>query len=110
VDLSIKQCRDARVTLPGPPFFFEPLTKNISLADTARKIAAEGPYKLEDSPKRVRILLNGTFIADTTKARYVWEHPYYPQFAGSRPWDESTLFLTSFSVTTFTKTISRRRS
>jgi len=25
-------------------------------------------------------LFNKAYIADTTKAQYVWEHPYYPQY------------------------------
>lgn len=26
------------------------------------------------------MLLDGQYIADTTRAKYVWEHPYYPQY------------------------------
>ena len=28
----------------------------------------------------MRGLFDGAYIFDTTDARYVWEHPYYPQF------------------------------
>ena len=28
----------------------------------------------------MRGLYDGIYIFDTTEARYVWEHPYYPQF------------------------------
>ena len=30
--------------------------------------------------RRVRGLYDGVYIFDTTDARYVWEHPWYPQF------------------------------
>lgn len=35
---------------------------------------------IQDSPKRIRVLFAGQFIADTTKAKLVWEHPYYPAY------------------------------
>lgn len=31
-------------------------------------------------PRRVRARLDGRDVVDTTAARYVWEHTYYPQF------------------------------
>jgi uncharacterized protein (DUF427 family) len=31
-------------------------------------------------PRRVRAVLGGTTVLDTTRARYVWEWPFYPQF------------------------------
>ncbi|MCJ1282737.1 hypothetical protein MMC26_002062 [Xylographa opegraphella] len=46
----------------------------------ADNLASKGPFKVEDSPKRVRILQDGKYIVDTTHAKYVWEHPYYPQY------------------------------
>jgi hypothetical protein len=30
--------------------------------------------------RRVRMSFNGVYVVDTTRAVYVWEHPYYPQF------------------------------
>ncbi|KAI9806714.1 MAG: hypothetical protein M1825_006171 [Sarcosagium campestre] len=36
--------------------------------------------KIETTTRRVRALFNGVYVADTTEARHVWEHPYYPQF------------------------------
>jgi uncharacterized protein (DUF427 family) len=39
-----------------------------------------GRIKVEPSPKRVRILLGGEVIADTTDALWVWEIPWYPQY------------------------------
>jgi hypothetical protein len=30
--------------------------------------------------RRVRAAFNGAFVVDCTKAVYVWEHKYYPQF------------------------------
>ncbi len=35
---------------------------------------------IETSPRRVRILYGGRTLVDTTGARLVWEHPYYPQW------------------------------
>ena len=39
-----------------------------------------GPVKVEDSPRRIRVLLRQTYIFDTLAAKLVWEHPYYPQY------------------------------
>lgn len=50
-----------------------------SLKRLVRTLAAHGPLKTMPTTKRVRILFNGTFVADTTSALYVWEHKYYPQ-------------------------------
>jgi len=32
------------------------------------------------SPRLIQLLFNGVYIARTTHARYVWEHPFYPQW------------------------------
>ncbi|KAL9062148.1 MAG: hypothetical protein Q9157_009186, partial [Trypethelium eluteriae] len=53
---------------------------NSSILNLGRKLAAEGPHKLEKSPRRVRLLFGQEYIADTQEAHYVWEHPYYPQY------------------------------
>ncbi len=34
---------------------------------------------VEPAPRRVRALLGGEWVCDSTRALYVWEHPYYPQ-------------------------------
>src|SRR5690348_1971879 len=36
--------------------------------------------RVEPAPRRVRATLAGEQIFDTTRARYVWEVPYYPQY------------------------------
>jgi uncharacterized protein (DUF427 family) len=36
--------------------------------------------RLESSHKRVRVLLAGELVADTTHAILVWENPYYPAY------------------------------
>jgi uncharacterized protein (DUF427 family) len=36
---------------------------------------------VEPVPRRVRVLLGGVVVVDTTRARYVWEWPPYPQYA-----------------------------
>jgi uncharacterized protein (DUF427 family) len=41
---------------------------------------ARGRSKIEPSPKRVRIVMGGEVIADTTDALWVWENPWYPQY------------------------------
>ncbi|KAI1759863.1 DUF427-domain-containing protein [Hypoxylon sp. FL1150] len=43
-------------------------------------IASKGPVKTLSTPRRVRILFNGVYVADTTSPLYVWEHEYYPYF------------------------------
>jgi uncharacterized protein (DUF427 family) len=36
--------------------------------------------RVEPVPRRVRATLGGRTVLDTTRARYVWEFPYYPQY------------------------------
>jgi uncharacterized protein (DUF427 family) len=36
--------------------------------------------QVEAAPRRVRAYLNDALILDTTRARYVWEHPHFPQY------------------------------
>ena len=38
-----------------------------------------GTYHVGPAPRRVRETFGGEQIFDTTRARYVWEWPYYPQ-------------------------------
>ncbi|MCJ1365649.1 hypothetical protein MMC16_004774 [Acarospora aff. strigata] len=51
-----------------------------SLSKLALDLLANGPHKLEPTSRRVRVLYNKTYVADTTSAKHVWEHPFYPQF------------------------------
>jgi uncharacterized protein (DUF427 family) len=37
-------------------------------------------FRVERSPKRVRVYLAGELVADTRGALLVWEHPYYPVY------------------------------
>jgi hypothetical protein len=48
----------------------------ISLIKLGEKLTTEGPHKVEGTPRRLRGLLDGKFIFDTTEGKYVWEHPY----------------------------------
>ncbi|KAI1385535.1 DUF427-domain-containing protein [Hypoxylon trugodes] len=50
------------------------------LVALGKKLVEQGPVKTLHTPRRVRILYNGVYIADTTSAVYVWEHEYYPYF------------------------------
>ncbi len=43
-------------------------------------IETRGRVRVEPAPKRVRIMLGGAVVADTTDAVYVWEIPWYPQY------------------------------
>jgi uncharacterized protein (DUF427 family) len=36
--------------------------------------------RVEHAPRRVRSFLGGEVVFDTTRALYVWEWPYYPQY------------------------------
>lgn len=56
------------------------LIKPHSLRTLARRLCTTGPVKTHPTPRRVRILHKGVYIADTTNALYVWEHEYYPYF------------------------------
>lgn len=52
------------------------LIKFTSLEKLGEKLTTEGPHKVEGTPRRVRGLLGGKYIFDTTASKYVWEHPY----------------------------------
>ena len=43
-------------------------------------MTAPGEIRIEHSRKRVRILLAGELVADTTAPLLVWEFPYYPTY------------------------------
>ncbi|KAI0143663.1 DUF427-domain-containing protein [Xylariaceae sp. FL1272] len=52
-----------------------------NLDELARSLIKKGPVKvLQVSPRRVRIQFGGRWIADTTEAQLIWEHPYYPSY------------------------------
>jgi uncharacterized protein (DUF427 family) len=42
--------------------------------------AGRGRVRVEQGAKRVRVLLGGEFVADTTRPKLVWEIPYYPTY------------------------------
>ena len=41
---------------------------------------SRGLVRVEPATKRVRVVLGGVVVADTTDAAYVWENPSYPQY------------------------------
>ena len=41
---------------------------------------SRGRVRVEPATKRIRIILGGVVVADTTDAVYVWENPSYPQY------------------------------
>lgn len=51
-----------------------------SLSQLASQLLAQGPHRVEVTPRRVRALFNRVYVFDTIAARHVWEHPHYPQF------------------------------
>ncbi|KAL7619838.1 hypothetical protein AAE478_010383 [Parahypoxylon ruwenzoriense] len=50
------------------------------LAELGARLLRNGPVKTLPTTRRVRILFNGAYVADTTSALYVWEHEYYPYY------------------------------
>ncbi|TKW49269.1 hypothetical protein CTA1_4059 [Colletotrichum tanaceti] len=50
------------------------------LPELARHLLTNGPHKSQPASRRVRVMLNRTYIVDTTKAVHVWEHVAYPQY------------------------------
>lgn len=50
------------------------------LKGLARELLEKDPLKMEKTARRVRVLFDNTYLADSTSAYYVWEHEYYPQF------------------------------
>ena len=43
-------------------------------------LLAKGPHKVEITSRRVRGLYDSHWVFDTTAARHVWEHPWFPQY------------------------------
>ncbi len=43
-------------------------------------LLAKGPHKVEKTSRRVRALYGSLWVFDTTAARHVWEHEWYPQY------------------------------
>ncbi|KOS20239.1 hypothetical protein ESCO_006182 [Escovopsis weberi] len=58
------------------------LPGSFGLADLASTLLTNGPRKAlpVSSPRRVRVLLNSSFIIDSTSAILVWEHDAYPHY------------------------------
>ncbi|KAI1808576.1 DUF427-domain-containing protein [Daldinia bambusicola] len=50
------------------------------LLKLGNELLEKGPVKTLATPRRVRIQLNGAYVADTTAALFVWEHEYYPYY------------------------------
>ena len=51
-----------------------------SLTKLAQNLLEKGPHKVESTIRRVRALYDGEYLFDTTEARHVWEHPYFPYY------------------------------
>src|SRR5215470_1430068 len=51
-----------------------------SSSEVAMGGKSRGSVRVEPSPKRVRVYLNGELVADTMRPFLVWERPYYPTY------------------------------
>lgn len=55
----------------------------VRLAELAKRLFGRGGgaenLKILDTEKRIRGILAGKVIFDSTKAKLVWEHKYFPQ-------------------------------
>ncbi|KAK2054548.1 DUF427-domain-containing protein [Colletotrichum caudatum] len=51
-----------------------------NLPELARHLLVNGPHRVQDTSRRVRVILNQAYIVDTTSAVHVWEHVAYPQY------------------------------
>jgi uncharacterized protein (DUF427 family) len=54
--------------------------------------------KIEDARRRVRVLFNKKWIADTINAKFVWEHAYFPVYYLPSA-DVQTQYLEKLSAT-----------
>ena len=43
-------------------------------------VTSESTLRVEPSPKRVRVMLDGRYVADSISPLLVWEKPYYPTY------------------------------
>ncbi|KAK1995536.1 DUF427-domain-containing protein [Colletotrichum falcatum] len=50
------------------------------LPELARHLLVNGAHRIRSTSRRVRVILNQTYIVDTTNAVHVWEHIAYPQY------------------------------
>lgn len=51
-----------------------------SILELGKRLLKQGPEKIVDTPRRIRVLFAQEWIADSTSAVFVWEHPFYPQY------------------------------
>ncbi|HEX6394518.1 MAG TPA: DUF427 domain-containing protein [Acidimicrobiales bacterium] len=56
------------------------MTQQLRRLEENRTADRRGRVRVEPARKRVRIVLGGEVVADTTNALYVWEIPWYPQY------------------------------
>ncbi len=61
---------------PAPPLEF----LQSDLQTLTNNLIQNGPFKIESTPRQVRALFDGVFLFDTTSAKHVWEHKYFPHF------------------------------
>lgn len=67
------------------------------LLSLAKTLLEQGPVKSLPTPRRIRILFNGSYVADTTSALYIWEKPFYPVYYIPRSSLKSSFFQFSSS-------------
>lgn len=64
---SIRTCRLSADALPS------------ELRKLALRLGTQGPHKTLPTTRLIQLLFNGVYMIKTTRAVFVWEHPYYPQ-------------------------------
>jgi uncharacterized protein (DUF427 family) len=55
-------------------------SNTVPLNSSLQRTSSSPSKRIESSLRRVRVLYNKKFIADTTSAKLVWERPYYPNY------------------------------
>ncbi|KAL9528501.1 hypothetical protein SMMN14_07830 [Sphaerulina musiva] len=65
--------------LPVEPAAAPKHTMSDELRKLALRLGTQGPHKTLPTTRLIQLLFNGVYMIKTTRAVFVWEHPYYPQ-------------------------------
>jgi uncharacterized protein (DUF427 family) len=61
-----------------------------SLTEIASQLAVQGPVRIEPTNRRIRGLLCGVWVFDTTEAQYVWQHQHCKLQFTIASWEQGT--------------------
>jgi uncharacterized protein (DUF427 family) len=75
----VSECSFPPKAIPQSPTIGPVTNTTHRLQKLALKLGTDGPYKTLPTSRKIQLLVNGYYIIRTTKAVYVWEHPFYPQ-------------------------------